>query len=209
MAAKKTKKPVAPKPAPKPGPSAAPKPAPIADFDDTIAHNRALPVFDAGNVPKPPAGYRPTDPDVRNRRLRKLSAGLRAEADLALAEAAERDLKDDLGKHAPDPADAAPLRARLEACARLHAAARAFHGYAREIDQIVMSDVLRYLELEHKELVHAMEHEPAIAEKYPKLRALFAARAGAIAEGLARKAASEPEDEVDAEAEEEPAVEGE
>ncbi|MFS8071560.1 MAG: hypothetical protein ACMG6S_34765, partial [Byssovorax sp.] len=46
-------------------------PAPEADFNDTIAHNRSLPLLDTQAVPHPPRGYRPTDPDVRRARLRR------------------------------------------------------------------------------------------------------------------------------------------
>lgn len=172
------------------------KPAPIADFDDTIANNRALEVVGADTIPRPPAGYRATDPHVRNRRLRKLAADLRAEAELALGEASKRNLREDLGKYAPDPAQAEPLRLRLEQSGELRAAARALFNYAREIDQIALSDALRFLEAEHKQFVHTVEHEPAVAERYPALTTLFNARAGAIAEGMAR--AAKPDEDADA-----------
>lgn len=171
--------------------TAAAKPAPIADFDDTIAHNRALEMVSVDSVPRPPAGYRATDRDVRNRRLRKLAADLRAEAVLALNEAAHRDLKQELGKYAPDPAQAEPLRQRLEQSGKLRTAARALFSYASEIDQIALSDALRFLEAEHKQFAHAVVHEPALAEQYQALETLFEARAGAIAEGMARAAKEE------------------
>lgn len=49
-----------------------------------------------------------------------------------------------------------------------------------------MSDVLIFLEAENKELVHALDHEPALAAHSTALQHLFAARAGAIIEGMAR-----------------------
>lgn len=61
-------------------------------------------------MPVPPKAYRATDPDVRNRRLRRLAA----------------------------------------------------------------------------ELVHALDHEPALATSYTEIQKLFASRADAVAEGMAR-----------------------
>lgn len=53
--------------------------------------------------------------------------------------------------------------------------------------------MLRFLEAEHKQFAHAVEHEPALAEQYSALTTLFESRAGAIAEGIARAAKGEPE----------------
>jgi len=160
--------------------------APEADFDDTIAKNRALPLVDAGAVPAVPRGFRPTDPDTRNRRLRKLAAEHRAETRDALREAAARDLKGDLGKHAPDPTRAPALLEKITATGELVAATQALASYAREVDQIALSDALLFLEAEQREIAHAIEHEPGLAQRYPALRILFAARAAAISDGIAR-----------------------
>ncbi len=157
-----------------------------ADFDDTIARNRSLASPDAAKVPVPPSAYRPTDPDVRRRRLRRLAAELRSEAGDALREAAKRDIKADLGKHAPDPARAPALLERMTSTGEFVNAVQTLLAYAREVDQIAMSDVLIFLEAANKELVHALDHEPALATRYAALQQLFAARAGAIAEGMAR-----------------------
>lgn len=164
------------------------KPVPEADFDDTIAQNRALPLVDGATVPRPPLGYRATDPEVRNRRLRKVAAEHRAEALDALAEAAQRDMRQELGKYAPDPERAKALAERLSRAGALVTVAQALLGYAREMDQIALSDALLLLEQVHREVLHAAEHEPALAENYPALRTLFEARGGAIAEGRARAA---------------------
>jgi hypothetical protein len=157
-----------------------------ADFDDTIARNRALALLDPATVPTPPTAYRPTDPDVRNRRLRRLSSELRAEAGEALREAAKRDLAADLGKYAPDPARAPALLERMTTTGQFVTAVQTLLAYARELDQIAMSDVLVFLEAENKQLVHSLQHEPALAPRYTALQQLFASRAGAIAEGMAR-----------------------
>lgn len=162
------------------------QPVPEADFDDTIANNRAIEVLNPEDIPRPPAGYRPTNPDTRNRRLRRLASELRAEGMEALREAGERDLKAELGRYAPDPARAPALLARVAKTGKLVTAVQALLAYARELDQIAMSDVLVFLEAENKELAHAVEHEPALANNYVALQTLFAARASAIAEGMAR-----------------------
>ncbi|UQA59856.1 hypothetical protein [Polyangium aurulentum] len=164
------------------------KPVPEADFDDTIAQNRALPLVDVAAVPRPPLGYRATDPEVRNRRLRKVAAEHRAEALDALAEAAGRDMPNELGKYAPDPERAAAMAERLARAGGLVTVAQALLAYAREMDQIALSDAILLLEQVHRELSHAAEHEPLLAEHYPALRTLFEARREAIAEGRARAA---------------------
>jgi hypothetical protein len=145
------------------------------DFEDVISINRGLPVVEALSVPRPPLGYRATDPDVRNRRLRKLAAEHRAEAMDALQEASERFLEAELGSNAPDQARAEALRERLVQTGGLVVAAQALLNYAKELDQIAMSDAVRFLEEEHRALLHALPHEPALATHYPALTALFAA----------------------------------
>jgi len=172
-------------------PEAAPAHTPEADFDDTIAHNRALKLLDLKAVPDPPKGYRPTDPDTRNRRLRRLAGDLRSEAMDALREGGGRDLQGELGKYAPDPKRAASIIERLSQSEKLVAAAQALLNYAREVDQIAMSDALVFLEAENKQFAHAVEHESALDARYPALKKLFAFRAGAIAEGIARSKSAE------------------
>jgi hypothetical protein len=171
-------------------PTATPAQVPVAeaDFDDTIALNRAIPILDPASVPRSPPGFRLTDSDTRNRRLRKLAAEDRAEAVNALEEAGARDLKADLGKYAPSPTQAPPLAQRLVQTGELVAVAQSLLAYAREVDQIALSDALVFLEAEHKQLEHAVEHEPALATRYRALGVLFAARTDAILEGRARAA---------------------
>lgn len=174
-----------------PQPEAAPAHTPEADFDDTIAHNRALKILDSKTVPEPPKGYRPTDPEIRNRRLRRLAIDLRSEAMDALREASGRDLQGELGKYAPDPKRAGPIVERLAQSEKLVAAAQALLSYAREMDQIAMSDALVFLEAEKKQFAHAVDHEPALDARYPALKRVFAFRAGAISEGIARSKSAE------------------
>ena len=160
--------------------------APEADFDDTIAHNRAVPILDAGKVPRPPKEYRATDPDTRTRRLRRVAADHRSEAADALREAGGRDMTADLGRHAPDSKRAPVLLERLTQTGALVTAAQALLTYAREMDQIALSDAFVFLEKANKELVHTLDHEPNLAIHYAALQKLFAARSDAIAEGMAR-----------------------
>jgi len=166
-------------------------PVPEADFNDTIAHNRGLELMKPSAIPGVPAGYRPTDPEVRGRRLRRLAGDLRAEAMEALDEAKGRDLAADLGKFAPDPQRAEGIAARLGTTGDLVARAQALLDYAKEVDQIAMSDGLVFLETENKQLGNALDHDPALATHYRKLMKLFAARSGAIAEGIARAKGAE------------------
>jgi hypothetical protein len=159
-----------------------------ADFDDTIAKNRGLPVVSDGAVPATPHGYRATDPEIRRRRLRRMAGELRAEAVLALLEAAQRGpaLQTELGKHAPPAARAQALVERLGQTSKLIAAVEPLLEYASELDEIALSDAVIYLEAENKELQHELEHDPALAGRYAALRKFMDARASAISVGMAR-----------------------
>jgi hypothetical protein len=171
--------------------SLAGNPAPEADFDDTIAHNRSLPLLDTEAVPHPPRGYRPTDPDVRRARLRRFAGDLRSELMDALREAASRDLRTELGRFAPEPQRAAALVERLTTTGEAVARAEALLAYAREIDQIALSDAFLLLELENKQYANAVEHDPSLLAHYRALVKLFEARSAAIAEGMARAKSAE------------------
>jgi hypothetical protein len=157
-----------------------------ADFDDTIARNRALPLLDPATVPRPPADYRPTDPEMANRRIRRLAAEHRSEACDALREAMDRDLREDLGKHAPDPKRAPALLERLIRSEQLVIDTQRLVAYAREMDRLALSDAYLFLNAEKDLLEGLLKHEPELESRYPKLQKLFAARSGAIVEGMIR-----------------------
>jgi hypothetical protein len=160
--------------------------APEADFDDNIAHNRVLPVPDPETVPKPDKGYRPTDPATRSRRLRRIAGEHRAEGILALTQIAKRDTKTDLGTHAPDGKRAKALLDRMNRTGDLVTAALTLLAYAKEQDQIALSDALVYMEAVNKELNHTLEHVPTMAANYGALMSFFAGRSDAIIEGMTR-----------------------
>jgi hypothetical protein len=166
--------------------SPTPDDGPKADFNDTIAHNRGLKLLDPNTVPHPPPGYRSTDPDERARRIRRLSGELRSEAMDALREAGGRDLQAELGRFAPEPKRATALVERLNNTGELVARAQALLDYAKESDQIAMSDALLFLEAERKQYENALEHEASLSASYRALAKLFEMRSGAIAEGIAR-----------------------
>jgi hypothetical protein len=166
-------------------------PAPEADFDDTIAHNRSLPLLDHQAIPHPPRGYRPTNPDIRRARLRRFAGDLRSESMDALREAASRDLQAELGRFAPDPQRAAALAERLTLTGEAVARAEALLAYAREIDQIALSDAFLILDLENKQYTNAVAHDPSLLAHYRALVKLFEARSGAITEGIARAKSAE------------------
>jgi hypothetical protein len=163
---------------------------PKAAFNDTIARNRGLDLLDLAAVPHLPAGYKPTDPVERMRRVRWLSSDLRTEAALALSAAGKRDLKAELGRFAPEPAEATALAARVEHTGEMVARLETLLAYAKEVDQIAMSDALVFLEAEQKQYVNAVAEEQALVEHYRALVRLFEMRSGAIAEGIARAKAS-------------------
>jgi hypothetical protein len=166
-----------------------------ADFDDTIAQNRALPILDPGAIPARPPSFRSTDPVIRNRRLRRLADLDRAEGLAALHEASALDLQALLGKHAPEPKRAAVLAERMTQSEALLARATRLLEYAQEIDEIVRSDALVFLEVANKKFTQAAEDEANLADQFPALIKLFEARSAAIAEGIARaKKGSAPAD---------------
>jgi hypothetical protein len=160
-----------------------------ADFDDTIAKNRALPLLAPESVPSRPQGFVATDPMVRAQRLRRVADDHRAEGHDALLEMSRVDLRALLGKRAPEPKRAAVLAERLEQSATLVARAERLLQYANEIEEIALSDALVLLEATFKEVEHEASHDPNVADHFPALLKLFAARSTAIAEGLARKSA--------------------
>jgi hypothetical protein len=157
-----------------------------ADFNDTIARNRGLPLVDPATVPRAPAGFRSTDPVERMRRIRWLSSDLRAEAEAALSEGGKRDLRAELGQFAPDPQRATMLADRVSRTGDMVALVEALLAYAKEVDQIAMSDALMFLEAERKQYLNAVEHNEGLATSYRALVSLFEMRSGAIAEGIAR-----------------------
>jgi hypothetical protein len=159
---------------------------PEADFNDTIARNRGLKLLDLAAVPHPPTGFRPTDPGERTRRFRWLSSDHRAEAMDALREGGKRDLKAELGQFAPDPQRATVLADRVGHSGEMVARAEALLAYAKEVDQIGMSDALIFLEALQKQYLNAVEHDAGLAANYRALVKLFDLRSGAIAEGIAR-----------------------
>ena len=117
-------------------PAATPAQIPVAeaDFDDTIAQNRTIPIIDPASVPRSPPGFRLTGQDKRNQRLRKVAGELRAETVDALQEAGARDLKADLGKYAPSQTQLQrPIqRERKTAEARSASSPSTFRGRARD-----------------------------------------------------------------------------
>jgi hypothetical protein len=160
-----------------------------ADFDDTIAKNRALPLLDPDLIPARPHGFTLTDPKVRLRRLRRLADEHRAEGHDALVEASKVDLRAVLGKRAPDPKRATGLAERMKQSAALVARAERLLQYANECDEIVLSDALVFLQAVNKEYAHEVTHDPNVAEHFTALAKLFEARSTAISEGMARKSA--------------------
>jgi len=170
-----------------PNPSS--NPVSEADFNDTIAINRGLPLVAAALVPTPPSGFVPTDAATRARRLRRLSDEHRSEARDALVEASRLDLAGLLGKRAPDSARALVLADRMTKSEMLAARAEQLTRYSDEVDEIAMNDALTFLESIRNEYEHEAGHDPSIAMHFPALRRLFDSRSAAISKGIARSAA--------------------
>jgi hypothetical protein len=160
-----------------------------ADFDDTIAKNRALPLLDPESIPARPKGFVSTDPKVRLRRLRRLADEHRAEGHDALVESSKLDLRAILGKRAPDPRRAAVLAERMSQSGALVARAERLLQYAKEMDEIALSDALLFLDAVNKEQEHEASHDPDVSEHFRALIKLYQARSSIIVEGIARRSA--------------------
>ena len=188
---KSTKKaPKPPKQAPRKAPHVvdAPAYAPEAAFDDTIARTRGLAVPAASGVPSVPAGYQPTDPKQRIKRLRRIAGTLRSEVIAALTTLGARGagVKEDLGKFAPDCSSAGALAARLGKTAALSAAADALAAFASEADQIALSDAVVLLEAVNKQLKNASASDPSLKTTYATVVEIFATRGAAVQAGKKR-----------------------
>lgn len=172
----------------------------IADFNDTIARNRALPMIRAAEIPAPPAAYKETDGEMRNQRLRRIAEEHSAEGVDALEAMSKIDLKKVLGERAPDPALAGVLANRLiEGQKALGRIAR-LYAFAKEMDEINRSDALVYLEDVNKRYAVAVDDDPGIAEDFAAMVKLFEARSTAIVEGIARYKAEKEAKKREAEA---------
>jgi hypothetical protein len=166
----------------------APPYAPAAAFDDTIARTRGLAITAAAGVPKAPSGYQPTDPEQRKKRLRRIAATLRAEVLTALGLLGSRgaEVKDDLGKFAPDGAQAKGIADRMTKAGALASAATALAEFAAEADQIAISDAVVLLEAVNKQLKNAASSDPALLTAYAPVVEIFATRNAAIQAGKKR-----------------------
>jgi hypothetical protein len=171
----------------------APAYAPAAAFDDTIARTRGLAITAASGVPKAPSGYQPTDPDQRKKRLRRIASTLRAEMITALGLIGSRGaaVKDDLGKFAPDGAQAKGIADRMTKAGALVAAATSLAEFAAEADQIAISDAVVLLEAVNKQLKNAAASDPALLTTYAPVVEIFATRNAAIQAGK-RRAKKQP-----------------
>jgi len=160
-----------------------------ADFNDTIARNRAMSMIDPNRIPPTPEGFVATDSTIRVRRLRRLSDEHRSEAHDALVEASKLDLTAVLGKRAPDSARALTLAERMSQSGMVAARAERLARYANEMDEIALNDALVFLEALFSEYEHEAKHDPNVAQHFPAMIRLFESRSAAIAKGIARSVA--------------------
>src|SRR5262249_15527586 len=86
----------------------------------------------------------------------------------------------------PEPTRAAALAERLTTTGELVARAQSLLDYAKESDQIAMSDALVFLDAERKQYENALDHDASLSGSYRALVKLFEMRSGAILEGIAR-----------------------
>jgi len=111
-------------------------------------------LLDPDKIPARPHGFIATDPKVRARRLRRLADDHRADGHDALLEASKLDLGLILGKRAPEPRRTAVLAERVTRSATLIARAERLLQYAKELDEISLSDALLLLEAMKREVDH-------------------------------------------------------
>jgi hypothetical protein len=159
-----------------------------ANDTDLIAQNRLCPVLEAESVPKPPAGFRPSAPEKRQRLLRRVDKDHVPLVEKSLEACAARGEKivEDLGKLAPRPEKAAQLAARLKKLQRLKTAAAYLSGYVEELEEIALSDATQFLEGVRDGYEVMVTADPDLALLYEPLTQLFRARGEKISEGRAR-----------------------
>ena len=157
------------------------------DFDDTIDSTRKAPAVAVVALPTCPEGWRSTPHEERRRRLRRLSSDVRAEAMLAGQEVVSHTARYDVdfGGLGPDPAKIAwvmsELQRTLDAAHRIERL-QAFHA---ERAEILTHDLYVALSEVNREFEHRVDRVPALADRYRKLPALFAAIRQSIADGIA------------------------
>jgi hypothetical protein len=164
--------------------SAAPQTAP----HDSLAVNRQLPVVAAASIPPAPAGFVPTPPEERVRRLTRPADSLRAElrAALALVISRKATYRQELGDVPPDVAVAETLHPRLAELQTSREAAERLVTYLRELEAIALSDAANYLQTIDEEVTHRARKNSALTSIYAPVLLLAQSRSQAIAEGMAR-----------------------
>lgn len=156
-------------------------------FVDSIERTRKAPAVAVSALPTCPVGWQPTSPEERSRRLRHLSADNTAEALDAGEEIVARGAHyvTDFGELGPDPAKIAwvldQLQGTLDTLHQIEQL-RAFHA---ERAEILTHDLYTLLAEVNREYEHRIDRVPALAERYRKLPALFAAIRKDISEGMA------------------------
>jgi len=170
-----------------------PENAAEAAIDDSMAVNRTLPVTPAASIVRPDKRYKPTDPDTRKKRLRRVADGQEAEALDAGKESAAlgKQLGELLGQHAPDPAKTQAIVERVEAIDEALAPATSLVQFLSELREIALSDLQMVLERENKLYQTNVEFEPALAQHFKKLVKYFSLRGAAISAGKAQAKALE------------------
>ena len=159
--------------------------------DDSIAKNRVLSVTPAAAIPAVTSDYRETEAATRRKRLRRMADNQHAEALRALELVAARagELKNDLGKFAPDAAPASLLLERLKQLQPARRNAEKLFVFLKELEEIAWSDATVFLEKVNGQVENAVQHDHSIAETYAAVIKVFEQRRAAIVEGKARASA--------------------
>jgi len=156
------------------------------DSTAQLTKNRKVQPVTVDKLPAVPRGFSASAPEIRNSELRKFPEEFRSEGKTALRElikAGKKGVHRDLGELAPDPAAAVPLLERVEVLEATTVRLADLFECHLELQQIVLSDVIKLLEEFYREYQHRVDRMPELAERYPGLEAFFRLRGEAISKG--------------------------
>lgn len=158
-----------------------------AVIQDSVTINRALPLIDPATIVSVPERFHESPVDVK-RAMMKLPEGQRAETKVALGDLVgkEAQLKADFGRFAPDVSQAAGILQRMDIVRAGKLKAQKLLALLDEQEDIANHDAVTLIDTVAKEVEHAAEHEPQIAERYASVMTVVDQRGAAIAGGMAR-----------------------
>lgn len=167
-----------------------------ASLDDKFATNRTLSIPAVEEIPEVPAGYQPTEVELRASRLKKVAKSLEAELQDALEECGALGSKvgELLGELAPSGEKASALAKELAQVQAALSRAWLLVGYLEERKAILLSDGRGYIDLVKREYDHLIDRKPGLASSFQETVQFSKSISQAISEGRAEAKRRRAED---------------